>query len=231
MVISDGTFLSIIGHWLHHGYLSVSPVCLVTSPWCWCLLQIETPPATAGCPVLVVMVLPIWSRSLNLCLWWLGSGPWRWWWWSSRIVTSWTRSPWTTSLLLLCGLVMNDTWWPCVGRLVVVEAAAEVDNDLQHHAVLAGCCCSLCTLTAVACLELQPPLARVLQSGKLGLQQAILFSQSTTSMSGCHLHTSSSIFGHPLCDFLTAVHKETLLTGMKFIQRHQHQPRYCDFAD
>ena len=68
MVISDGTFVSIIGHWLHHGYLSVSPVCLVTSPWCWCLLQIETPPATAGCPVLVVMVLPIWSRSLNLCL-------------------------------------------------------------------------------------------------------------------------------------------------------------------
>ena len=75
---------------------------------------------------------------------------------------------WSLATLLLCGLVMNDTCWPCVWGVGwpprLLQRWTMTCSIMQTPSP--GCCCSLCTLTAVACLGYsQPGHPAVLQSG------------------------------------------------------------------
>ena len=155
----------IILYWLHHLVTSPSywvhpPVCLVSSGPS---VQIETLSQSVSRLECGPLVPP--ARSMNLCRAELVMARSR-----SRprqemMLTSYIIGHWT---LLLCGLVMNDTCWPCVWGVGwpprLLQRWTMTCSIMQTPSP--GCCCSLCTLTAVACLGYsQPGHPAVLQSG------------------------------------------------------------------
>ena len=160
----------IILYWLHHLVTSPSywvhpPVCLVSSGPS---VQIETLSQSVSRLECGPLVPP--ARSMNLCRAELvmarsRSRPRQEMMLTSASVSSYIIGHWT---LLLCGLVMNDTCWPCVWGVGwpprLLQRWTMTCSIMQTPSP--GCCCSLCTLTAVACLGYsQPGHPAGLQSG------------------------------------------------------------------